>query len=198
MGEAADCKLQLKVELLQSLKKERSETFLQFSQRVEAAASILKTTVESVCFETGISDFVKLLFLAGLNQRESAACYGAEQLYLQHLVELLTSKFPNSNNDQGIGSKEKCDMIEDSGDPSDVTERVNNTEYLEFPNQAHSTNNTLNTVGDKVNRNKRLCIVPGCKGKSDNKAVTWHRGLCLYFWTNSFIAARVFTKLTPF
>ena len=50
MGEAADCKLQLKVELLQSLKKERSETFLQFSQRVEAAASILKTTIESVCY----------------------------------------------------------------------------------------------------------------------------------------------------
>ena len=114
-----------------------------------------------------------------------------------YLVELLTSKFPNSNNDQGVGSKEKCDMIEDPGDPSVVTERVNNTEYPKFPNQA---NNTLNTVGDQVNKKKklnvRLCIVPGCKRKSGNEEISWHRST--YFWTNSFIAARVFTNLTPF
>ena len=189
MGES-DSKLQLQVELLQSLRKETNETFLEFSQRVKDAASVLKTTIKCLCLDTDISDFVKLLFLAGLNQRESAACYRVPRLHLQYLVELLTSKFPNSNNDQGVGSKEKCDMIEDPGDPSVVTERVNNTEYLKFPNQAHSTNNTLETVGDQVDKKKklnvRLCIVPGCKGKSENKAVSWHKGL--YFWTNSFIA----------
>ena len=195
MGESDNkLKLQIQVELLQSLRKETNETFLEFSQRVEDAASVLKTTIKCFCLDTDISDFVKLLFLAGLNQRESAACYRVPRLHLQYLVELLTSKFPNSNNDQGVGSKEECDMIEDPRDPSVVTERVNNTEYPKFPNQA---NNTLNIVGDQVNRKKRLCIVPGCKGKSDNKAVSWwHKGA--YFWTKSFKAALVFTNLTPF
>ena len=92
MGEVNN-KLQLKVELIQSLTRGDTESYLDFSGRVAAAAKILKTSIICSCSTVDIQDFVKLLFLSGLEPFEAAYCYGITDSHLSKWVSLLSQQF---------------------------------------------------------------------------------------------------------
>ena len=74
MGEINN-KFLLKVELFQSLKKGESEAYRDFSQRVNAAVEVLRTTFMCACSALEMREFVKILFVAGLKPQETAQCY---------------------------------------------------------------------------------------------------------------------------
>ena len=92
MGEITN-KIQLKVELIQSLKRKDAESFLDFSYRVTTAAKILKTTITCSCSTVDFQDFVKVLFVAGLEPLEAALCYELSDSHLDKLVSLLSQEF---------------------------------------------------------------------------------------------------------
>ena len=74
MGEINN-KFLLKVELFQSLKKGESEAYRDFSQRVNTAVEILRTTCVCVCSALEMRAFAKILFVAGLKPQEASQCY---------------------------------------------------------------------------------------------------------------------------
>ena len=82
-------KFLLKVELFQSLKKGESEAYRDFSQRVNAAVEVLRTTFKCACSALEMREFVKILFVAGLKPQETAQCYENAGIDLEDMIGLL-------------------------------------------------------------------------------------------------------------
>ena len=77
-------KLKFKVVLAQSLKKGFDETYFDFSCRVTDAVKVLATDIQ---------EFVKVLFVAGLEPLESAYCYDNSTADMECLVNILNQQF---------------------------------------------------------------------------------------------------------
>ena len=129
MGEISN-KFQLKVDLFQSLKKGDSENYRDFSQRVNAAVEVLKTTFKCDCLTLELHDFVKILFVAGLKPQEAAQCYESAGDDLENLISLLEGQ-PISDLDNTSGTKKQLYQLinfKETTPTSNISSSHNNPE----------------------------------------------------------------------
>ena len=123
-------KFQLKVDLFQSLKKGDSENYRDFSQRVNAAVEVLKTTFKCDCSTLELHDFVKILFVAGLKPQEAAQCYESAGDDLENLISLLEGQ-PISDLDNTSGTKKQLYQLincKETAQTSNISSSHNNPE----------------------------------------------------------------------
>ena len=125
MGEISN-KFQLKVDLFQSLKKGESENYRDFSQRVNAAVEVLKTTFKCDCLTLELHDFVKILFVAGLKPQEAAQCYESAGNDLENLISLLEGQ-PITDLDTTSGTKKQLyQPCKETAQTSNISSSHNN------------------------------------------------------------------------
>ena len=124
--EEIDNNLIVKVAMARSLKKSFDESYFDFSLRVKNAANTLLTDIQ---------EFVKVLFVAGLEPLESACCYGSSSADLESLVNLLNHKFANDR-PKGFGGSPQFEYAEiviktevsDENFALDQTEKIANVD----------------------------------------------------------------------
>ena len=119
----------VKVAMARSLKKGFDESYFDFSQRVKNAANTLLTDIQ---------EFVKVLFVAGLEPLESASCYDNSTADLEHLVVILNQqfatidqpKFPASVDNNGYETIKKTALPELPPEEQSISKKVYTKRHL--------------------------------------------------------------------